>query len=67
MELVKKVGDVKIFKKRNGRFSVQDKNKKWINGDEKAKILADAGLIKVAVKQAAPAKEEAAEETQAEA
>lgn len=64
MELVKKVGKTTIYKKRNGRFAVQGANKKWINGDEKAKILADAGLIKIAVKQEAPAEEApAAEET----
>ena len=65
MELVKKVGDVTIFKKRNGRFGVQNKSKKWINGEEKAKILIDAGLIKVSVKQEQPAEEvEVAETTE---
>ena len=57
MELVKKVGDSTIYKKRSGRFSVQSKNNKWINGDEKAKILSEAGLIKVSVKAKATAEE----------
>lgn len=72
MELVKQVGENTIYKKRSGRFGVQTKNKKWINGDEKATILADAGLIKLSkaapkpVEEEAPAEEAAAEETPAE-
>ncbi len=61
MELIKKVGETTIYKKKNGRFGVQNKKKNWINGDEKAKILLDAGLIKVSVKAEAPA--EVVEET----
>ncbi|MCT4643021.1 MAG: hypothetical protein N4A33_12090 [Bacteriovoracaceae bacterium] len=63
MEIVKTEGDITIIKKRSGRFGVQGKNKKWINGDEKTKILADAGLIKISVKQEAPVEEAPAEET----
>ena len=59
MEIVKKEKAYTIVKKRSGRYGVLNKNKKWINGDEKAKILADAGLIKMSVKQEAPAVEEA--------
>lgn len=55
MELVKKVGNAKIYKKRSGRFAVEGKSGKAINGEEKAKILAEAGLIKIAVKQEKPA------------
>ena len=58
METVKKTDKYTIFKKRNGRYSVQGTNKKWINGDEKAKILADEGLIKLSVAAPAPAAEE---------
>ena len=67
METVKKTENYTIFKKRNGRFSVQGKNKKWINGDEKAKILADEGLIKLSVAAPAPVEEEAPAEEAAEA
>lgn len=66
MELIKKVGETTIYKKRNGRFGVQNKRNNWINGDEKAKILAEAGLIKVSVKQEAPAEEAPAEEATTE-
>ena len=65
MEIVKKEKDYTIVKKRSGRYGVLNKNKKWINGDEKAKILADAGLIKMSVKQEAPAAEEAPAEQEA--
>jgi hypothetical protein len=67
METVKKTDKYTIFKKRNGRYSVQGTNKKWINGDEKAKILADEGLIKLSVAAPAPAAEEAPAEEAAEA
>jgi hypothetical protein len=66
METVKKTENYTIFKKRNGRYSVQGKNKKWINGDEKAKILADEGLIKLSVAAPAPVEEAPAEEAPAE-
>tara|TARA_Y100000385_G_C12937265_1_gene569402 strand:+ start:161 stop:397 length:237 start_codon:yes stop_codon:yes gene_type:complete len=62
METVKKTDNYTVFKKRNGRYSVQGKNKKWINGDEKAKILADEGLIKLSVAAPAPKEEAPAEE-----
>lgn len=62
METVKKTDKYTIFKKRNGRYSVQGTNKKWINGDEKAKILADEGLIKLSVAAPAPVEEAPAEE-----
>jgi hypothetical protein len=63
MELVKKVGESTIYKKKSGRFGVQNKKNKWINGDEKAKILSEAGLIKVSVKAKAPAAAEVTEES----
>lgn len=66
METVKKTENYTIFKKRNGRYSVQGKNKKWINGDEKAKILADEGLIKLSVAAPAPVEEAPAEEESTE-
>lgn len=66
MELVKKVGDNTIYKKRSGRFGVQNKRNKWINGDDKATILADAGFIKVSKAAAKPAEEAPVEEAAAE-
>ena len=78
METVKATKEFKIFKKRNGRDGVKNDKGKWINGDEKVKILSAEGLIKVSIpkkKEEPPAEEapveagapeEAAEETPAE-
>ncbi len=60
MEVVKSTKAYTIFKKRNGRYGVKKPNGSWINGDEKVKILADEGLIKVAAKKEEPVAEEAA-------
>lgn len=46
----------KLVKKRNGRWSVKGTNGKYVNGDEKVKILAAKGVIKVMKKkEGAPA------------
>lgn len=49
----------KLVKKRSGRWSVKGANGKFINGEEKVKILASKGLVKVLKKKegAAPAAE----------
>ena len=65
MEVVKKTGEYTIYKKKSGRYGVQGSNKKWINGDEKIKILLSEGLIKATAPkpvEAAPAEEAATEE-----
>ena len=64
MEVVKKDGDLSIVKKRSGRYGVMDAKGKWINGEDKVKVLLKNDLIKVA----APKKveEPAAEEAEAE-
>ncbi len=71
METVKKTDDYTIVKKRSGRYGVRRNDNKWINGEEKVKVLLEAGLIEVKLKapepEAAPAEsEETAEETPAE-
>lgn len=48
MELVKKNEKHRIYKKRSGRFGIQDEQKRWINGDKKIELLVQEGLIKVA-------------------
>jgi len=52
---VKKTAKYTITQKRSGRYSVMSPEAKMINGEEKVKILIEAGLIKVKVKKAAPA------------
>ena len=45
LKLVKASDKYNIYKKRSGRYGVKDMKRKWINGEEKAKILSEAGLI----------------------
>ena len=69
MEIVKKTDKYTIFKKKTGRYSVKDDSKKYMNGEEKIKILVEEGLIKISpkkVKEEAPAEETKAEEAPAE-
>ena len=67
MKEVKAVGEHKIFEKRSGRYAVKDANKKYINGDDKAKILAQAGLVTIPEPKPAEPEEATAEETTEEA
>ena len=70
MEIVKKTDKYTIFKKKTGRYSVKDDSKKYMNGEEKIKILLEEGLIKISpkkVKEEAPAEDTKAEDTKAEA
>ena len=60
MEVVKKASEYAVFKKRSGRFGVKNQAGKWLNAEEKVKVLLSEGLIKVS---APAAKEEAAEES----
>ncbi len=46
MEIVKQTDEYEIVKKRSGRYGVRGKNRKWVNGDEKVRILLAEKLIK---------------------
>ena len=65
MKEVKTVGEYTIYQKTSGRHAVKGADKKYINGDDKAKILLDAGLIEIAQPKPAeqPSEEAAAEES----
>jgi hypothetical protein len=69
MKVVKKTSEYTVLQRRDGRYAVKGSNKSPVNGDEKIKILAAEGLLKVAV-PAAPepevVEEPVAEETAAE-
>ena len=67
MKEVQTSGDYRIYEKRSGRYAVKGGDKKYVNGDEKAKILADAGLVTIPEPKAAPVEEAPAEEVPAEA
>ena len=66
MKLVKKTDEYSIYQRRDGRYAVQDGNKKPVNGEEKARILLAEDLIKVTLPAEQPAEEEVAEEAAAE-
>jgi len=64
MKLIKKSKENTIYQKRSGRYAVQNSASKWINGEEKVKILAKAKLITLSKpgKKVEPVAEEAAAE-----
>ena len=45
MKEIQTSGEYKIYEKRSGRYAVKDSDRKYVNGDNKAKVLADAGLV----------------------
>lgn len=67
MELVKKAETYTVYKKRNGRYGVKDAQGKWINGEEKVKILLNEKLIKTPGPKPAQSTEEAQNDEAAEA
>ena len=62
MQLVKKTAAHKIFKRRDGRFSVTTLKNKKVNGEEKVQVLLAEELIKVTAPAPAPVEEAPAEE-----
>ena len=66
MKVIKKTKEYVVYQKANGRYAVKDANKKWVNAEEKVKILLAEGLIK-AVMPAVPEVEEAVVEEAAQA
>jgi hypothetical protein len=58
MNIVKKTNEYIIYQKRSNRYAVKDANKRWLNGDDKIKILLAENLIKA---PAPKAKEQPAE------
>lgn len=62
MKEVKTVGEYTIYQKTSGRHAVKGADSKYINGDDKAKILLDAGLIEIT--QPKPAEAPAEESTE---
>jgi hypothetical protein len=60
MEVVKSTAEYTVYKKRNNRFAVKNSDKKWVNGEDKVKILLAENLIKLAAPK--PKAEEPADE-----
>lgn len=59
MEQVKATENYTVYKKRNGRYAVKGANNKYVNGEDKAKILEQEGLIKLTKPAEKPAEEAA--------
>jgi hypothetical protein len=64
MQIVKKTAEYTVFKRADGRHAVQGNDKKFINGEDKVKILTEEGLLTAPTPK--PAEPEAAEETASE-
>ncbi|NRB38438.1 MAG: hypothetical protein HRU20_08205 [Pseudomonadales bacterium] len=62
MNLEKKTASHKIFKRRDGRFSVTTLKNKKVNGEEKMQVLLAEELIKVTAPKTAEEAGEAAAE-----
>lgn len=64
MKVEKKTAEYTVLKRSDGRFAVKGNNKKFINGEEKVKILIAEGLLAAPAPKAVeePAEEAAAEE-----
>ena len=63
MKEVQTAGEYTIYQKKSGRYAVKRADRKYVNGDDKAKILLDAGLVELSQ----PAPQPEPEETTAEA
>jgi len=66
MKEIKSVGEYKIYEKKSGRYAIKDVNKKFINGEEKTKILVSAGLITVPEPKPAPVEQVEEDASQAD-
>ncbi len=65
MKVVKKTDEYTILMRRDNRHAVVTAKGKPVNGDEKAKILAAEGLIKLPEPKEEPVEEAPAEEAEA--
>lgn len=65
MKLVKKTAEYAIFERNDKRYAIRSTGKKWINGEEKVKILLAEGLLKKPEPKPAPEPEPVAEEAPA--
>lgn len=60
MKEVQTAGEYTIYQKKSGRYAVKGADKKYVNGDDKAKILLDAGLVELSQPAPEPEPEETA-------
>lgn len=70
MQVVTRTDEYTIYKKRNQRYAVRDKARRWVRGDDKVAILLAHNLIEAPVPKApehpeTPEVEAVSEEAQA--
>ena len=65
MQVTKKTAEYTVFKRVDGRYAVKGSNKKFINGEDKVKILIAEGLLTAPKPkaEAAPAEEDVETDT----
>ncbi len=54
MKLVTRTGDYSIYKKRNQRYAVRDRNRQWVRGEDKVAILVAHNLVSMKPQLKAP-------------
>jgi hypothetical protein len=59
MKVVKKTPEYTIYEKRSRRYAIKGADKKWINADDKIKILLAEKLIEIKLPQPKPVEKEA--------
>ena len=67
MKVAKKTAEYTIFERNDKRYAVRGESRKWINGEEKVKILEAEGLRKKAEPKPQPVEEVAEEAGEATA
>ena len=60
MKIEKTTSEYTLYKRNDGRSAVRGKDKRFVNGEEKAKILLGEGLIKKSAPNPNPAATEQA-------
>ncbi|MFV1997011.1 MAG: hypothetical protein ACC641_03270 [Acidiferrobacterales bacterium] len=61
MKVVKKTPEYTVYEKRSRRYAVKDADNKWVNADDKVKILLAEKLIEVKSSQSKSTEEAATE------
>ena len=54
MKITRQTSDYTIFARNDGRYAVRGKDKKYVNGAEKVKILLAEGLLKTSAPKPPP-------------
>ena len=57
MKVIARTDEYTIFQKRSGRYGVRGSNRRWVNGEDKVKVLLEHKLIEVAAAKPAPVEE----------